>query len=131
MWSFYNNRENTGGYWEGMLVKKGFQNINNKTLIWRVFPLYFFLFLHKSILVRGSCHIQNAEIGIEYWNCHQILNLCFFKFSAEKKNQILKKYKLITLIELWTFFSFDLKHINSLKAPQNATFGRSFFSPEN
>ena len=34
-------------------------------------------------------------------------------------------------MELWSFISFDLRHLNSLKMPKNAKFGYSFFSAEN
>ena len=70
-------------------------------------------------------------------NWHWILKLSSnfdsFSFSfwvlAEKKSNL--KEVQITLNELWSFISFELRHLNSLKMPQNAKLGNIFFSADN
>ena len=55
------------------------------------------------------------------WNCRQI-----FSWTEIRSKRI-----QITLLEIWSFISFEIRHLNSLKVSQNAKFGRSFFSAEN
>ena len=45
---------------------------------------------HESLifysgLMYGSFHIRSVEIGVEYWNCCRILNLCFLFYCQLKK----------------------------------------------
>ena len=59
------------------------------------------------------------------WNSRRTWNLCFlFNFQLKK---IRSKIIQITLIELWSFISFELRHLNSMKVSQKANFGCSIF----
>ena len=60
------------------------------------------------------------------WNCRQTWNLCFLLNFQLSRNQIEKN----TLIELWSFISFELRHLNSMKVSQKAKFSRSIFHLE-
>ena len=74
-------------------------------------------------LLSGSCHIRRVETVVELWI------FVFFQFFSWPEIR-LKKIQT-TLIELWSFSSFKLRHLNSLKVSQNAKFGWSFLSAEN
>jgi hypothetical protein len=64
----------------------------------------------------------------KHWNSRRTWNLCFlFNFQLKK---IRSKIIQITLIELWSFISFELRHLNSIKVPQKAIFGSSIFQLE-
>ena len=69
-----------------------------------------------------SCHIRRLT---KRWNSCQNWNICFiFNFQLKK---IRSKIIQITLIELWSFISFELRHLNSIKMSQKAKFGFSIF----
>ena len=90
------------------------------------FPLVHFPFF------RRSCRIRSVEIGVKYWNCRwilklsSILNLCFlFNFHLKQIRSKRSKNHSYWALKIYLF---ELKHLYSLKVPQNAIFGRSFFS---
>ena len=63
---------------------------------------------------------------LKCWNCCWSWNLCFlFNFQLKKISSKIIQISLI--IKLWSFISFELRHLNRLKVSQNAKFGRSFF----
>ena len=69
-----------------------------------------------------SCHIRRLT---KRWNSRRTWNICFiFNFQLKK---IRSKIIQITLIELWSFISFELRHLNSIKMSQKAKFGFSIF----
>ena len=83
----------------------------------------FFSFMHQQV---------TNVLFISYltcWNCCWTWNLCFLLNFQLKKNQIEKNTNHSYWV--WSFISFELRHLNSLKVSQNAKFGRSFFSAEN
>ena len=72
--------------------------------------------------MRDPCHIRHLT---KRWNSRRTWNLCFlFNFQLKK---IRSKIIQITLIELWSFISFELRHLNSMKVSQKAKFGCSIF----
>jgi hypothetical protein len=73
-----------------------------------------------TLLMRGSCHHLSVEIRVKFW-----VFVFFLIFNWKKYN--LKEVQ-ITPIELWSFIFFELRHLNTLKVPWNAKFGRNFFS---
>ena len=74
-------------------------------------------------LMAVSCHIGRVEIVVK-------LGIFVF-FWIFNWTEIRSKRIQITLIELWSLISFELRHLYSLKVSQNAKFGCSFFSVEN
>ena len=69
-----------------------------------------------------SCHIRRLT---KRWNSRRTWNICYiFNFQLKK---IRSKIIQITLIELWSFISFELRHLNSIKMSQKAKFGFSIF----
>ena len=73
-------------------------------------------------LMCSSCHIRRLT---KRWNSRRTWNICFiFNFQLKK---IRSKIIQITLIELWSFISFELRHLNSIKMSQKAKFGFSIF----
>ena len=72
--------------------------------------------------MRDSCHIRRLT---KCWNSRRTWNICYiFNFQLKK---IRSKIIQITLIELWSFISFELRHLNSMKMSQKAKFGCSIF----
>ena len=72
--------------------------------------------------MRNPCHIRHLT---KRWNSRRSWNICFiFNFQLKK---IRSKIIQITLIELWSFISFELRHLNSIKMSQKAKFGFSIF----
>ena len=72
--------------------------------------------------MRNPCHIRHLT---KRWNSRWTWNLCFiFNFQLKK---IRSKIIQITLIVLWSFISFELRHLNSMKMSQKAKFGCSIF----
>ena len=70
----------------------------------------------------NSCHIRRLT---KRWNSRRTWNICYiFNFQLKK---IRSKIIQITLIELWSFISFELRHLNSIKMSQKAKFGFSIF----
>ena len=73
-------------------------------------------------LMCTSCHIRHLK---KCWNSRRTWNICYdFNFQLKK---IRSKIIQITLIELWSFISFELRHLNSRKMSQKAKFGCSIF----
>ena len=73
-------------------------------------------------LMCSSCHIRRLT---KHWNSRRTWNICFiFNFQLKK---IRSKIIQITFIELWSFISFELRHVNSMKMSQKAKFGFSIF----
>ena len=69
-----------------------------------------------------SCHIRRLT---KRWNSCRTWKICYvFNFQLKK---IRSKIIQITLIELWSFISFELRHLNSIKMSQKAKFGFSIF----
>ena len=62
---------------------------------------------------------SNIKIFVEFW-----IFVFFLIFSWKKS--YLKEVK-ISLIEIWSFISFELRQHNSLKVPKNAKFSHSIF----
>ena len=59
------------------------------------------------------------------WNSRRTWNICYvFNFQLKK---IRSKIIQITLIDLWSFIPFELRHVNSKKMSQKAKFGCSIF----
>ena len=76
----------------------------------------------STYLMCFSCHIRRLT---KRWNSRRTWNICFiFNFQLKK---IRSKIIQITLIELWSFISFELRHLNSIKMSQKAKFGFSIF----
>ena len=76
----------------------------------------------KLCFVRISCLIRRLT---KRWNSRRIWKICYvFNFQLKK---IRSKIIQITLIELWSFISFELRHLNSMKMSQKAKFGCSIF----
>ena len=70
----------------------------------------------------NSCHIPRM---LKHWNSRRTWNICYiFNFQLKK---IRSKIIQITLIELWSFISFELRHVNSMKMSQKAQFGFGIF----
>ena len=73
-------------------------------------------------LMRISCLIRRLT---KRWNSRRTWKICYvFNFQLKK---IRSKIIQITLIELWSFISFELRHLNSMKMSQKAKFGCSIF----
>ena len=69
-----------------------------------------------------SCLIRRLT---KRWNSRRTWKICYvFNFQLKK---IRSKIIQITLIELWSFISFELRHLNSIKMSQKAKFGCSIF----
>ena len=69
-----------------------------------------------------SCLIRRLT---KRWNSCRTWKICYvFNFQLKK---IRSKIIQITLIELWSFISFELRHLNSMKMSQKAKFGCSIF----
>ena len=72
--------------------------------------------------MRISCLIRRLT---KRWNSRRTWKICYvFNFQLKK---IRSKIIQITLIELWSFISFELRHLNSMKMSQKAKFGCSIF----
>ena len=87
-----------------------------------IFQICEMLITYKEWQMCSSCHIRRLK---KRWNCRGTWNICFiFNFQLKK---IRSKIIQITLIELWSFISFELRHLNSMKMSQKAKFGCSIF----
>jgi len=76
----------------------------------------------STLYMCSSCHIRHLK---KRWNSCRTWNICYvFNFQLKK---IRSKIIQITLIELWSFISFELRHLNSIKMSQKAKFGFSIF----
>jgi hypothetical protein len=73
-------------------------------------------------LMCDSCHIRRLT---KRWNSRRTWNICYiFNFQLKK---IRSKIIQISLNEVWSFISFELRHLNSMKMSQKANFGCSIF----
>ena len=70
--------------------------------------------------MRGSCHIRSVEIGVEYWNCCQILDLCFLLIFRWKKKTATKFCILWFVLLLYLIF-FQLKIKKKTKIQNSKT----------
>ena len=97
-------------------------------LIWKfVFPTRGFATrwgkIHTTFLLSGG--MRHNRCWTKRWNSRRTWNICFiFNFQLKK---IRSKIIQITLIELWSFISFELRHFNSMKMSRKAKFGCSIF----
>ena len=74
----------------------------------------------------SSCHIRHLT---KRWNSRRTWNICYvFNFQLKK---IRSKIIQIILIELWSFISFELRHVNSMNMSKKAKFGFSIFQLKN
>ena len=66
----------------------------------------------RMLFMCFSCHIRHLT---KCPNWCRTWNICFvINFQLKK---IRSKIRQITLIELWSFISFELRHLNSMKMP--------------
>ena len=91
--------------------------------LWAFHPIFAFrFFVGFGWQMCNSCHIRRLT---KRWNSRRTWNICYvFNFQLKK---IRSKIIQITLIELWSFISFELRHLNSMKMSQKAKFGCSIF----
>ena len=114
------------GFWRENYLEIMFWRENSFKLCFEVkinLKLCFDDKLHlKLCFVRISCLIRRLT---KRWNSRRTWKICYvFNFQLKK---IRSKIIQITLIELWSFISFELRHLNSMKMSQKAKFGCSIF----
>ena len=85
-------------------------------------PLQYMNHFLSHLHMCNSCQIRHLP---KRWKSRRTWNICFILDFQLKK--IRSKTIQITLIELWSFISFELRHLNSMKMSQKAKFGCSIF----